>query len=227
MPRLEAVLAHRVLVTREELEPLGAALEARGLVAVHLPLVHLRPTGTQPPCLAPAQVLLTSAAGVEQAPALAAWAGPARVIAVGAATARAARAAGVAVAVEAGGGGAEALGELDPSLRPTVFVGAEQPAPAVALALEGGALLHWPVYAREEGPPPGTTVPGGLAVVTLASPSAARAWARLAPEAGPPVVAIGETTAAAARAVGLVVVAVAARPELDALAEAARRALEP
>ncbi|MCK6505202.1 uroporphyrinogen-III synthase [Myxococcota bacterium] len=210
-----------MLVTREELEPLGAALEARGLVAVHLPLVHLRPTGAPPPCRAPAQVLLTSAAGVASAPGLREWAGGARVIVVGDATARAARAAGLVVAAVASGSGADALAQLDPSLAPTVFVGAAEPAPAVTAALAAGGLLHWPVYARQEGPPPGAPVPADLALVTLASPSAARAWARLVGPSGPPVVVIGATTAAAAREAGLVVAAVAARPDLDALAEAA------
>lgn len=225
--RTEAPLAHRVLVTREELQPLGAALEARGLVPLHLPLVHLRPTGAPPPCPAPAQVLLTSAAGVTLAPGLREWVGSAVVVAVGAATAAAARAAGLAVAVVATGSGADALAQLDPTLGPTVFVGAAEPAPAVSAALATQALLHWPVYAREEGPPPGVPVPAELALVTLASPSAARAWARLVGPSGPSVVVIGATTAEAARAAGLVVAGVAARPDLEALAEAASQVERP
>ncbi|NOY24299.1 MAG: uroporphyrinogen-III synthase [Oligoflexia bacterium] len=218
-------MATRVLITREQAEPLAHLLAARGLESAHLPLVSLVATSQLPPCPQPAQVLVTSASALRFAPALVDWVGSARVVVVGSKTAAAAEQAGLRGLLVGTSGGQSALDLLDPELEPTVFVGAMCPAPAVSRALCAGHLLHWAVYQQAPPEPPdkGGALPRAD-IVTLASPSAARAWARLDRDGVVPVVVIGETTANAARAAGLHVVGQAEKPDLDALAAAAAAA---
>lgn len=208
----------RVLVTRASPGELGSALAAGGCVVVHLPLNEQfslyggPPTPTPPP----AGVLVTSAAVVRLAPHALGWMGSARVVAVGRATARALEAHGVAVDVVADGSGASALSYFKRDARPC-FVGARRPAPALAEAVAAGRVQHWPVYGRRDLPV--HQVPSAD-VVTLASPSAARRWAQVLQGGRPPCVVIGATTARAAVAAGLHVVATAAQPTMAGLAEA-------
>ena len=205
----------RVLVTRPQPGRLGTALAHRGFHVVHLPLVRLVPTGTPPPFDVPPSdgVLVTSAAVARLAPHALVWMRDARfVVAVGHATARSLEPIPCHIA---DGTGAAALDCFRGCATPT-FVGAARPATHLARAIATGRVLHWPVYDRERIPV--NTVPP-VDVVTLASPSTARAWAAIDP--GPiPCVVIGPTTEAAAREAGLPVQAVAERPTMEALAEA-------
>ena len=217
IPKAGGPMGPRALITREEAEPFASLLRARGAVPVHLPLVRLAPTGAPPPPgPPPAALLVTSAAAVRMAAGFfGAWRGPA--VAVGEATAAALAAAGVGPIRVGIGGGAEAL-----SLIPdgnTWFIGAEQPASALAEALRTDRrLTHWAVYRQADHAPSLEEIPT-VDILTLGSPSAAMAWAR-GPAPDLPAVTIGPTTSAAARALGLRVVAEAARPALEAWADA-------
>ena len=117
------------------------------------------------------------------------------------------------------GSGASALGHVEPG---ACFVGARDPAPALREAVASGRVLHWPVY---EGTATGATGEGlpVFSAVTLASPSAARAWAALGVQTDCPVAVIGPTTRQAAMDAGLVVGAVAHQPSMMELARAALR----
>ncbi len=209
-----------VLVTREKVQPLASLLHALGCDAVHWPVSEL--VATQAPAPegpTPEACLVTSAAAARFLP-------PSQwpqvpVIAVGEATALAIRRAGGTVQQVAEGSGEAALARL-PATGPVWFIGAARPAPAVLGALASGRLVHWPVYDRvDRADAPGPGELEGLGAVTLASPSAARVWCTLASARDAPLVVMGETTAAAVRNLGRTPAAVALRPTLEDLAEAA------
>jgi len=88
----------------------------------------------------------------------------------------------------------------------------------------GAGLIRWAVYetVRRHPAPAAWAAVGPVAVVTLASPSAAQALLESWPGGPwPRIAVIGATTAAAARDQGLPVDAIAERPAAEALAAAA------
>ncbi len=216
-----------VLVTRSKPERLVAALTDLGLESVVLPLLELVPTHAPPPIVAPSAdgALVTSAAVARLAPHAVRWMQSERVVAVGEGTARSLRDVGGRVDTVAEGSGEAALSRFSAAAVPC-FVGAARPAPTLFQAVEEGRVVHWPVYDRRapaDLPAKVAALPP-VAVVTLASPSAARTWARLGDRSVPCVV-IGPTTAQAAEKVGLRVVGQADQPTVDGLARAALAAI--
>jgi len=110
------------------------------------------------------------------------------------------------------------------------------PGGGVALVAAGLAELGWqvrpvPVYQTVTQALPAAVVAdwqaGRFDAFVVTAGSVARAAVKAAGLPGPQVIAIGEPTAAASRAVGLVVVAVAAAPTTEALAAAVHEALSP
>lgn len=223
----------RVLHTREAAEPLGGLLRDRGVRVVHVPLIARRATGASPPSGRPGLVLVTSAAAVASAPGLAEAIGGATVVAVGPATAEALRQAGLErVHVAAGGGDAAVacLAELAPQATGALWhVRGAATSRTVAVALRTRAIqpVPWVVYETGQSEHAATRLSGAGAfdAVCLASGSAARAFAELRPVGDARVAVIGPDTAAEARRAGLPVHAVAARPDMAGLADAALRAL--
>ncbi|RME21133.1 MAG: uroporphyrinogen-III synthase [Deltaproteobacteria bacterium] len=216
----------RVLVTRHQLEPLGGLLRERGMEPVHVPVVELVPGDAPPPPGRPALALLSSATSVTRCPEVAPRLAGADIVAVGPATAAAARARGLRVAAVGGSDAAEAVDALARLARrrggPVWIVGAEQPSPTLVAALRAWdhPVVHWPVYRRR--------VPAGVGAALQAvgpvdgalftAASAVHAWADRAPPPPGVVVAIGPSTAAALRDRD---VPVAGMPEHPGLAEAA------
>jgi uroporphyrinogen-III synthase len=261
--RLEGL---RVVVTRPRVrsEELCFLLEEEGAEVLALPMLELEPPTDARGLRAAAETLsrfawvaFASAAGVEALCEAARTAGTTaalkrlKVAVVGAATARAGRAAGLQVTLEARGGTGLALGaELAPRLRP----GEEVLLPSAEegrLELEA-ALLDADAAgaAPGSGPPASATVtrvaayrsaPLGVAegvwadlrtrppaAVLFASPRTAEAFLEAG---GRPVlglsraVAIGPTTATALAALGFPAAGVADRPEAAGFVEAAVRAI--
>lgn len=150
-------------------------------------------------------------------------------VAVGAATAAALRQLGVEPAFVGGSDAREAVKAMAARWRegegPAWIVGVSQPSDTLmeALAAWGGPVRHWAVYQR--------LVPAGaeealreampVAAVLFASGSAVHAFADRVSLGDALVVVIGEPTAAACRSRGLAVDAIAARPSMEALVEAA------
>jgi uroporphyrinogen-III synthase len=140
---------------------------------------------------------------------------PGRVAVVGPATARGARAAGLLVHVEPHEAtGVAAVAALGPIVGVTVVhVRAEDAVPATRAALDAsGAHVVDAVAYRTEAAPDGAAAldaAGAVDVVTLLSPSAARAYAdaltRTTRHAARGVVTLGATTTDAAAALGLTV----------------------
>jgi len=197
----------RVLVTREELV---ARVESLGHDAVFCELIRVEPLGDEPVnASAYDWVVVTSRNGAHELARRGVTAN--RIAAIGPATAEALRAHGLSVDLVAATHTQEGLRD-------------ELPAGTVLLAAAEGARqgvldadflpLYRTIELRPEMP--------DADVVLLMSGSAARAFA--AAGAHLPVVAIGPQTAAAARAAGLDVVAVAATHDLDGLVEALRSA---
>ncbi len=153
-----------------------------------------------------------------------------RVAAVGPATAAALRGVGVTVELVADPGGGAALVAAFPAGQGLVLLpGAEQSSaePAAGLLALGWTVRQVPVYRTVVAPQPPEVVsewPRFDAFVVTAG-SVARAAVEAGGLPGPRVVAIGEASAAAARAAGLQVVAVADRPDAGGIAGAALAAL--
>lgn len=226
----------RVLVTREEAEPLAGFLRALDLEPLHLPLFTLEATGAPPPTDRPGLLLVSSAAALRFRPDLAAYTAGAPAVAVGAATAEALRAAGIEVLAVGRAGGAEALrllpaiAERGPGASRWAgaslwYVGAEEPSAPLREALAEIPHVHWSVYRQRGASPAALHTLRPFEAVTFASPSAVEAFAEDPHPAA--VITIGETTAAAARARGWSVHAMAEAPSLRALAEASARLLHP
>lgn len=150
------------------------------------------------------------------------------VAAVGDATAAALRAAGLRVGVRpSSGSGGAALAAAFPDGPGTVLVpGASEPAPDLAehLTARGWRVLPVPVYRTV----PMTAVdqdvaagwPAGYDAFVVTAPSVARVAADLLGVPGPPVVALGATSAAAATELGFDVVVTAAEASPAGLVEA-------
>ena len=227
----------RVLMGREQAEPLAGMLRAWGAAPVHVPMVELGATRFPPPHGRPDLLLVSSAATVRFAPQLAALGAPA--VAVGPATAAALQAIGVAVIAQGAEGGAAAVSLLQEHR--TVrggggmawFVGAARPSAelqAALVRLPAESWRHWPVYDNQpaDGLAARLEAVGPVDAVVLTSGTMATAWVH----AGGPVhaaqalrIALGESTRAALVGVGWPPHAVSVTPTLPALAVACAAAL--
>lgn len=205
----------RIVVTRPRGQEgeLVAGLEALGHEVEVSPLVAIEPLGDEPVDVAGYDwVVLTSVNGARELRRRM-TSRPARVAAIGRATAAAFGGADLVPRVSTQEG---LLAELPRPAGRVLFAGAE--GARRLLADELGADFV-PLYRTVELAP--ERAPAGDLVV-LASPSAARAFARTA--AAIPAVSIGPETTAAARRAGVEVVAEAATHDLDGLVAAVARA---
>jgi uroporphyrinogen-III synthase len=236
------VTAPTVLVTRAAPEgaPLAARLAAAGWRTLDFPLIGTVPTGAAPDLSGAQAALLTSAAAAR---AVAGRLGPSPppALCVGAATARAARAAGFEARTAEGAGDGAALADwaaarLDPAAGPLAFLRGADVAGDLAGALRarGFAVRETVVYEAR----PATAAPpeaaaalaaGAVDAVPFYSPRAAAAFATLAAPwrlSGAVAAAISAAAAAPVRAAGFGAVVVAARPDGPAV-EAALAAVLP
>lgn len=222
----------RVLITRAAAAPMDSMLRAAGAVPVHAALIELRPTKQPAPPGSPDIALITSAAtavtAVELAPVLAG----SQVVAVGAKTARALEQRGVRVHSVGTAGGAQAVALVSALRAPDHTgqiwsIGARTLSPQLRSALADApwSATHWPVYTNAVPPMAGAALAAAMPVdvITFASGSAARSFAQHSRPGRARVVVIGPSTAQDARAAGLTVDAIADRPSLKALVEAAIR----
>ena len=227
----------RVLITRprEDAEALAATLAARGVETLVEPLFEIVPLAAGDLDLAGIQaVLLTSANGARALARIGARRDLA-ILAVGAATAEAAGEAGF-TRVEAAGGDVATLAglceaRLDPAAGPLVHVSGSAVAGDLAGRLEaaGFAVRRAVLYAANPAKAlshgaVAALAGGAIGAVLLFSPRTARSFVRLAVEASL-TAALGDMralclSAAVAGEAGAVAwreVAVAARPDQDAL----------
>ena len=156
----------------------------------------------------------------------------AKVAAVGPATAAALAQAGLSVDLVADpGGGAALVAAFPPGPGRVLLPGADEPSPQPArgLAELGWTVRHVPVYrtVAVELPEPVVAAwrAGQYDAFVVTAGSVARAGVDAAGLLGPPVVAIGEPSARAARELGLVVAGQAERPNGPSLAAAVLEAL--
>jgi uroporphyrinogen-III synthase len=209
----------RVIVTRqaEQAGPLLDALRREGFEPVSCPLIETEPIGNGPIDVHGYDwVIVTSANGAEQLVRRHAGYLP-QVAAVGAATASALAAYGIAVDFVPSEPSQERLVAEFP--RPpgrVLFVGAEEALGLIVAELDADFV---PVYRTRRVRP--ATLPEGD-VALLASPSAADALAALRLDI--PVVTIGPRTTAAARRHGIRVLAQARTQDVAGLVAAVREA---
>ncbi|HUR50188.1 MAG TPA: uroporphyrinogen-III C-methyltransferase [Acidimicrobiales bacterium] len=244
------LLGRRVVVTRERERAalLSTALRARGAAVVELPLIATAGPEDAGRGLAAAVarlatydwVVFTSAQGVIAVRGavhdVRAF-GPARVAAVGPATAKALQLIGVVPDLVAPRADAVSLGEALTTAVPrpgTVLLpqaGRARPELARLLRAAGWEVTVAEAYRTVAVRPDRTSLDAALAsdVVTFTSPSAVESWHAAVPSAPPlPLaVCIGATTAEAARAAGFEVAALAREATPDALADAVAAALAP
>ena len=205
----------RVIVTRprEASAELARRIEARGYEVVVCPLIEIEPLGDDPVDVDGYDwVVVTSVNGAREL--VRRMRGhPARVAAIGPATARALREAGIepglvpAVSTQEG-----LLAELPDQPGRVLFAGAASARRFLVDRLHADFV---PLYETRLLRP--RRFPDGDLVV-LASPSAARAFAALCVPL--PAISIGPETTAAARAAGVPVAAEAARSDVDGLVDA-------
>jgi len=207
----------RAIVTRPQAqaEPLLAALRARGFDAVACPVIEIEAIEDGPIEVSGYDwVIVTSANGATELAARHRGEVP-RIAAVGETTAAALTARGLAVDFVPSLASQEGLlAELPRPVGRALFVGAE--GARRLLADELPADFRAVYRTIELSPPP----PAGDLVV-LASPSAARAWAKLGSTV--PAITIGPQTTAAALDVGLTVVAEAGTQDVVGLVDSAAR----
>lgn len=205
----------RVIVTRpagQDAE-LAARLEQAGHDVVRCPLIAIESLGDGPVDVDGYDwVVVTSANGARELRRRMRGA-PRRLAAIGPATAAALGGADLVPRVSTQEG---LLAELPRPAGRVLFAGAEGARRMLADALGADVVLLYRTVELRPDPAPA----GDLAVV--ASPSAARALAAVAPAV--PVVTIGPETTRAARRARLAVAAQAARPDVDGLLEAVERA---
>jgi uroporphyrinogen-III synthase len=225
----------RVLITRPrpEAAALARELEARGHQPLIQHLLAIEPLGGPPPAVDGVQAILITSANA--APALASLGAPPPVIAVGEASARAVRAAGIAQVTVAGGDATglarHLIAHLDPGEGALLHVcGADvRPGLAEPLAAAGFELRRHVVYravpARELAPPVVAALrERRIAAVLLFSPRTAATFAALvlrhdlaACLAGSEALCLSAAIAEAAGAVPWRRIRIAARPETEAL----------
>jgi uroporphyrinogen-III synthase len=200
-----------VLLTRPQgrNEELAERLREVGLEVAVEPLVALEPLGDEPVDVGAYEwVIVTSVTGARELRRRMVGA-PARVAAIGRATADAFGGADLVPRVSTQEG---LLAELPRPTGRVLFAGAER---ARRLLVEALDADFRPLYRTLELRP--ATLPAAD-VVVLASPSAARALARIGTDV--PVVSIGPQTTAAAHRLGLRVASEAATHDLDGLVAA-------
>lgn len=198
----------RIVVTRPrgQEEELVRALQARGHEVVHVPLLEVEPLGDSPLDVSGYDwVIVTSVNGARELRRRMTGA-PARVAAIGPATAEAFGGADLVPVVSTQEG---LLAELPRPAGRVLFAGAEG---ARRLLVDELGAEFVPLYRTRELEPAGP-VEGDL--VVLASASAARAYGVL--DARLPAVSIGPQTTGAARAAGVEVVAEAPTHDLAGL----------
>jgi uroporphyrinogen-III synthase len=204
-----------VIVTRpagQDAE-LAEALARAGHEPVRCPLIAIEPLGDEPVDVAGYDwVVVTSANGARELRRRMRGR-PRRLAAIGAATASALGGADLVPRVSTQEG---LLAELPRPAGRVLFAGAEGARPLLARELGADVVvLYRTIELRPEQPPEGD-------VAIVASPSAARALAAVAPEV--PVVTIGPETTREARARGLAVAAEAERPDVAGLLAAVDQA---
>jgi uroporphyrinogen-III synthase len=206
----------RVIVTRpaRQAEPLAAALRSQGFEPVVFPLIEIEPIDDGPIDLAGYDwVIVTSANGAVELAGRRRGALP-RVAAIGDATGAALAEHGLTTDFVPTVASQEGL--VDEFPRPVgraLFVGAETARRFLAEQLPAEFRA---VYRTRELPQ--TQAPAGE-LVLLASPSAARAWARLGSSL--PAVTIGPQTTTAARRAGIDVAAEAETQDVQGLVDSA------
>jgi len=219
----------RVLLTRaaEQNDDVAMRLRSAGAEVVELPTIAIEPTGAALPELAAyAWVVFTSANGVRALKQQGGWP---RIAVVGASTAAAAEAAGLTVAFRPSEPRGAVLGQELP-VKPGVRVlllrsDIARPELPAALHARGVTVDEVIVYRTVPRTEPAPEIAeqlrdGRIDAILLASPSAARGLANACGTAfheRTRVVAIGPTTAAAAREIGLTVDALAKDPSADGL----------
>jgi uroporphyrinogen-III synthase len=190
-------------------EPLVTRLRDRGHEVLHTPLVALEPLGDEPVDVGGYDwVVLTSVTGARELRRRMRG-NPRRVAAIGATTAEAFGGADVVASTSTQEGLLEAL---PPEPGRVLFAGAEEARRLLPDTLGADVVA---LYRTVELTPADWPA---CDLVVVASPSAARALARV--ERTVPVVSIGPETTRAARAQGLTVAAEARSSDLDGLVEA-------
>ncbi len=207
----------RILLTRPEghEHDLAELLSGQGHDVVHVPLIRVEPLGDDAIDVSEYDwVVVTSANGARELRRRALGRMP-RVAAIGEATAAAMGGADLVPRVSTQEG---LLAEMPRPAGRVLFAGAEGARRLLADALDADVLVLYRTRELETSELP----PADL--VVLASPSAARAFARCG--GGLPAATIGPETSRAARSAGIHVAAEAATHDLAGLAAAALRALE-
>jgi uroporphyrinogen-III synthase len=205
----------RVIVTRShgQARPLVEALRRRDFEPVVCPLIETEPIDDGPVDVAGYDwVILTSANGAAELARRHQGRLP-KVAAVGEATAVALAEHGIRadfIPTEASQEGL--LAELPRPVGSALFVGAEGARMLLVEQLPADFRAVYRTIELAPAPPEGE-------LVLLASPSAARAWARLG--ASVPAISIGPQTSATARAEGIVVVAEAKTRDVSGLVDSA------
>ena len=206
----------RIAVTRPEGREgsLLDGLRAAGHDAVHVPLVALEPLGDDPVDVEGYDwIVVTSVTGARELRRRMRGT-PARVAAIGRATAEAFGRADLVPETSTQEG---LLAALPPAPGRVLFAGAENARRLLAETLGADVVT---LYRTVELTPPEWPV---CDLVVLASPSAARSLSRL--DRLTPVVSIGPETTRAAEGAGLSVAAEAVTSDLDSLLEAVERAV--
>jgi uroporphyrinogen-III synthase len=206
----------RVIVTRpsRQAEPLMSALRARGFEPVACPLIEIEPIDDGPIDVSDYDwIIVTSANGAAELARRRGGELP-RVAAVGESTAAALAEHGIAADFVPSVASQEGLvAELPRPVGRALFVGADA---ARRYLVDHLPADFRPVYRTVESAP---SEPPDGDLVLLASPSAARAWAKLGSAA--PIISIGAQTSAAARRAGLRVVAEAQTQDVEGLVDSA------
>jgi uroporphyrinogen-III synthase len=206
----------RAIVTRpsRQAEPLAAALRSRDFEVVLFPLIEIEPIDDGPIELAGYDwVIVTSANGAHELARRRQGALP-RVAAIGEATGAALAEHAITVDFVPSVASQEGLvAEFPRPVGRALFVGAETA--RTLLAEELPADFRAAYRTRELT----QTQAAAGELVLLASPSAARAWAKLGSSL--PTVTIGPQTTAVARAAGIDVVAEAETPDVQGLVDSA------
>ncbi|HEX6662667.1 MAG TPA: uroporphyrinogen-III synthase [Gaiellaceae bacterium] len=206
----------RVIVTRPQAQAgaLADALRSRGFEPVLFPLIEIEPIDDGPIDLTGYDwVIVTSANGAEELARRRQGVLP-RIAAIGPGTAARLRELGLPVDFVPSEASQEGLvAELPRPSGRALFVGAEDARRLLVEELQADfRAVYRTVELAFEEPPDGE-------LVLIASPSAARAWARLG--VGVPVITIGPQTTAAARAAGLPVVDEADTRDMQGLVDSA------
>ena len=212
----------RILVTREFAEPLRGFLMEHGFEVTHVPLVKLEATHASPPVSVPDAVIVTSQAVARFVPDLSGHIQGARVVSVGVTTADALLLLGVASKHVGVHGGLDALPLLHLQEGERAwYVGAKEPSEKLLAALDEMGLERWAVYQNTRPPRfERSLLEASFDGVAFTSGSAVRAFVEVRGIPDCPVIALGNSTAQVAEALGLKVTAIAERTSLRKLADA-------